>query len=149
MNRETEKIIEVMGRKFKIGKFDAFTGSYILFQLFEKIVPMGLEAKIPTAEGKSLQQELPKNRMAMDKEEFVKLQRDCLSVISEILPAGPRPIFNENGSWGLNDIEHNTPLVILLTIHALAFNVGDFFAAGGLTELQSSLAGLFPVSSQI
>ena len=138
MNRETEKMIEVMGRKFKIGKFDAFTGSYILFQLFEKIVPMG-----------SLQQELPKNRMAMNKEEFVKLQRDCLSVISEVLPAGPRPIFNENGSWGLNDIEHNTPLVILLTIHALAFNVGDFFAAGGLTELQSSLAGLFPVSSQI
>lgn len=148
MKRETEKIVEVMGRKFKIQKFDAFTGSYILFQIMEKVLPMGMEAKVDAVPGnaqdggKSLQQVMPTNRQLMTKEEFMALQKDCLSVVSEILPAGSRPIFSANGTWALNDIADNTPLVILLTIHALTFNIGDFFAAGGLTELQSSLAGL-------
>lgn len=154
MARETEKIVDIMGRKFKIRKFDAFTGSYIMFQLMEKVLPMALESKVPvdTASGDAahtLQDELPANRMHMSRKEFETLQRDCLSVVSEVLPSGPRPVLNPNGTWGLNDIEHNTMLVLLLTIHALAFNVGDFFAAGGLTELQSSLAGIFPANTQI
>ena len=153
MGRETEKIVEVLGRKFKIKKFDAFTGSYIMFQLMEKVLPMALESKVPveTEQGTvgTLQNELPANRMHMSRKEFETLQRDCLSVVSEVLPAGTRPVFNTNGTWGLNDMEHNTMLVLLLTIHALAFNVGDFFAAGGLSELQSSLAGIFPANTKI
>ena len=35
MGRENFKIIELQGRKFEIKKFDAFTGGYIIFQLFE------------------------------------------------------------------------------------------------------------------
>ena len=85
----------------------------------------------------------------MSRQEFETLQRDCLSVISEVLPAGPRPVLNPNGTWGLNDVEHNTMLVLLLTIHALAFNVGDFFAAGGLSAFKESLAGILPASIKI
>ncbi len=148
MKRETEKIVEVLGRKFKIQKFDAFTGSYILFQVMEKVLPMGMDSKVEAIPGnaqdggQSLGQVMPSNRQLMTKAEFMALQKDCLSVVSEVLPAGSRPVFNANGTWGLNDIANNTPLVILLTIHALTFNIGDFFAAGGLKELQSSLAGL-------
>ncbi len=155
MSRNTEKIVEVMGRKFKITKFDAFTGSYIFFQFMEKILPMGLEAKIDAVPdnaqdgGKTLQQALPNGRTLMTRDEFTALQRDCLSVVSEVLPAGPRPVFNSNGTWGLNDIAQNTPLVLLLTIHSLAFNIGDFFAAGGLTELRSSLTGLLPANTKM
>lgn len=140
--REKEKTVEVFGRKFKISKFDAFTGSYILFQLLEKVLPMGAEERIPGEGSASLAETLPQGRTLMSKAEFIKLQRDCLSVVSEVLPAGPRPVFNANGTWGLNDMENNTPLVIMLTIHALVFNIGDFFAAGGLSELKKSLAGL-------
>lgn len=152
--RETEKTVDVLGRKFTIRKFDAFTGSYILYQLMEKVLPAALESKVDdaidtTPAGQSLQEALPSKREPMSKEEFIKLQRDCLAVISEVLPSGNRPVFNENGTWGLNDVANNTPLVILLTIHSLAFNIGDFFAAGGLKELQSSLAGLLPVNTEI
>lgn len=153
MSRETEKTVDVMGRKFKIKKFDAFTGSYIMFQMMEKVLPMALEAKVPVETGQgavgTLQNELPANRMHMSRQEFETLQRDCLSVVSEVLPAGPRPVLNPNGTWGLNDVEHNTMLVLLLTIHALAFNVGDFFAAGGLSAFKESLAGILPANTKI
>ena len=142
MKRENEKIVELFGRTFKITKFDAFTGSYILFQLMEKILPMGLEDKIPGEGETTLSEMMPASRTLMTKAEFEKLQRDCLLVVSEVLPAGARPCFNENGTCGLNDIENNTPLVLLLTIHSLVFNIGDFFVAGGLSELKKSLSGL-------
>ena len=43
--RQTEKIIEIQGRKFKVKAFDAMTGSYIAFTLFEKMLPAGMEGK--------------------------------------------------------------------------------------------------------
>lgn len=137
--RETSKIIEVSGRKFKIEKFDALTGSYIAFTLMEKFLPMGLEAKAGLAN-------MPKGRELLSREEFTQLQKDCLGVVSEILPAGARPVIAENGYWGVNDIEKDTRLVILLTIHALAFNIAGFFDGEGLSELKASLQDIFPAN---
>ena len=54
------------------------------------------------------------------------------------------PVLNSNGSWGVDDIQHNTMLVILLVINALAFNIADFFTGDGLKDLQTSLSGLMP-----
>lgn len=139
--RETGKIIELQGRKFKIEKIDALTGSYIAFTLAEKFLPMGLEGQAGLAN-------MPQGRSLMSKQEFVDLQKDCLSVVSEILPAGARPLLNENGSWGVMDISRDTRLVILLTVHALAFNIAGFFAGEGLTELKASLADILPARMQ-
>lgn len=139
--RETEKIIELQGRKFKIEKFDALTGSYIAFVLAEKFMPMGLDAKAGLTD-------MPKDRSLMSKQEFMDLQRDCLGVVSEILPAGARPVLNENGTWGVMDIERDTRLVILLTVHALAFNIAGFFDGEGLAELKGSLADILPARMQ-
>ena len=138
--RETEKIIELSGRKFKIEKFDALTGSYIAFTLAEKFLPMGLEDKAGLIN-------MPANRTLLSREEFTALQKDCLSVVSEILPAGPRPVIAENGLWGVNDIAKDTRLVILLTVHALAFNVAGFFDGEDLQELKAGLADIFPAST--
>lgn len=148
MKRETSKSIEVMGRKFQIKKFDAYTGSYILFQLIDKFMPMGMEQKIPVG-GSTLSDALPKGRTGMTKQEFISFQRDCLSVVSEVLPARATPIINANGSWGVENIADNTFLVILLMIHALTFNVADFFGEEGLKELKSSLAGISLASLKI
>ncbi len=137
--RETSKIVELSGRKFKIEKFDALTGSYIAFTVMEKFLPMGLEAKAGLGN-------MPKDRQLMSKQEFAELQKDCLKVVSEVLPARCAPIINENGSWGVSDIEKDTRLVILLTIHALAFNISGFFDGEGLSELKASLADIFPAN---
>ena len=48
MSRETSKVVEIQGRKFEIKKFDAFTGGYIIFQLFENdgIIPVAVQILI-------------------------------------------------------------------------------------------------------
>jgi len=137
--RETDKIITIGKRKFRIEKLDALTGSYIVFTLMEKFLPMGMEAKAGL-------ENMPQNRQLLSREEFFQLQRDCLGVVSEVLPAGSRPVIAENGHWGVSDLERNTQLIILLTIHALAFNVADFFGGQGLQELKASLVGIFPAN---
>lgn len=144
MKRETKKIVEIQGRKFEIRSFDAFTGSYIAFTLMEKMLPMGMEAKVMNAvkaDGGDAAVCLP-SRALMSKGEFISFQRDVLSVVGEVLPARTAPIFNENGSWGVADIEDNAMLVIMLTIHALVFNIAGFFTGDGLKELKAGLRSL-------
>nr|DAS01926.1 MAG TPA: tail assembly chaperone protein [Caudoviricetes sp.] len=144
MKRETKKIVEIQGRKFEIRSFDAFTGSYIAFTLMEKMLPMGMEAKVMNAvkaDGGDASVSLP-SRALMSKGEFIAFQRDVLSVVGEVLPARTAPLFNENGSWGVADIEDNAMLVIMLTIHALVFNIAGFFTGDGLKELKAGLQSL-------
>lgn len=151
--RVTEKIVKLQDREFKIKRFDAFTGSYILFQILEKVLPLALEnqVKVKTDSGKeqALASMLPKDRVPMTKQEFTGLMRDCLSVVAEVLPAGEIPVFNPNGSWRLNDISQNTALAMGLVIHSLVFNVGDFFAGAGLQELSKNLLGSLPANTKI
>ena len=145
MKRETKKIVEIQGRKFEIRSFDAFTGSYIAFTLMEKMLPMGMEAKVMNtlrAEGQDVDTLPTPNRALISKGEFIAFQRDVLSVVGEVLPARTAPIFNENGTWGVSDIEGNAMLVILLTIHALVFNIAGFFTGDGLKELKAGLQSL-------
>lgn len=138
--RETNKIVELSGRQFKIEKFDALTGSYIAFTLMEKLLPMNIEKQAGL-------ENMPAGRTLLSKTEFTNLQKDCLKVVSEVLPARSAPLLNDNGTWGVNDIEKDTRLVMLLTIHALAFNISGFFDAQGLSELKASLADILPVHS--
>jgi hypothetical protein len=145
MKRETRKIVEIQGRKFEIRSFDAFTGSYIAFTLMEKMLPMGMEAKVMNtlrAEGKDVDALPTPNRALMSKGEFIAFQRDVLSVVGEVLPGRTAPLFNDNGSWGVADIEDNAMLVIMLTIHALVFNIAGFFGGDGLQELKAGLQDL-------
>jgi len=145
MKRETKKIVEIQGRKFEIRSFDAFTGSYIAFTLMEKMLPMGMEAKVMNAlraEGKDVDALPTPNRALMSKGEFIAFQRDVLSVVGEILPGRTAPLFNDNGSWGVEDVADNAMLVILLTIHVLVFNIAGFFTGDGLKELKAGLQSL-------
>jgi len=144
MKRETKKIVELQGRKFEIRSFDAFTGSYIAFTLLEKMLPMGMEAKVMNAvkaDGGDAAVSLP-SRAIMSKADFIAFQRDVLSVVGEVLPGRTAPIINENGSWGVEDIADNAILVIMLTIHALVFNIAGFFGGDGLMELKAGLQDL-------
>ncbi|WP_315305529.1 phage tail assembly chaperone [Selenomonas noxia] len=144
MKRETKKIVELQGRKFEIRSFDAFTGSYIAFTLMEKMLPMGMEAKVMNAvkaDGGDAAVSLP-SRAIMSKADFIAFQRDVLSVVGEVLPGRTAPIINENGSWGVEDIADNAILVIMLTIHALVFNIAGFFGGDGLMELKAGLQDL-------
>ena len=148
MSRETSKVVEIQGRKFEIKKFDAFTGGYIIFQLFEKFMPMGLENKIPI-QNSSLNEMLPQGRTSMTKVEFISFVKDCLSAVGEVLPARTAPIINPNGTWGILDIQNNTLLTMLLVINVLVFNVSDFFSEDGLKELKQAMQSISLVNLKI
>ena len=134
--REIYKSFEFGGRKWRIGKFDAMTGSYVAYKLMAEVLPMGIGqmAGIPK----------PTNGKTMSKVDFMDLQRDCLLVCAEALPAGPTPIMNANGTFGVVGLEHDAPTVLALTVQALAWNLTSFFDESLLDSLFGAMQNLFP-----
>lgn len=134
--REIYKNFEFGGRSWRIGKFDAMTGSYIAYKLMGEMLPMGIRIEgVPAA---------PKGSPTMSKADFIDLQKDCLKVCAEMLPAGPAEVMAENGSWGVEDIENNAKLALALTMQALVWNVTDFFDASLLQALAAGFVSLKP-----
>jgi hypothetical protein len=135
--REEYKTIELSGRKWRIGRFDALTGSYITFKILTQVLPMGLDEALPN---------LPKSRSPMTKEDFTSLQEDCLKVCYELKDVNgvdaPVPVMLTNGNWGVSGLEKDILTVIGLTAHTILFNVQSFFAEGALDELTKSFKGL-------
>lgn len=136
MKRETTKDIELNGRKFRIKKFDALTGSYIAFQLLTVMLPGGMDKQIGN---------LPEGRPAMSKKDFIAIQKDCLSVVQEIVKKEnaefPLNVILESGAWGVEGLADDTITVLSLTIHALIHNVAGFFDGNALKDLTKSLTG--------
>lgn len=133
--RETYKTWEFGGRNWRIGKFDAMTGSYIAYKLMAEILPMGLGGQIGIP--------APKNGTAMSKTDFMELQKDCLSVCAELLPAGPAPVMDENGNFGVQSLDHDAKTVLALTIQALVWNVTSFFDESLLNSMSEAMSNIF------
>lgn len=133
--RETSKQVEMDDRKWIIGRFDPMTGTYVAYKLMSEFIPMipgigaALGAALPGSGGKT-----------MSKADFLDLQRDCLSVCSEVLPAGNAPVINQNGTWGVQNFD--VKLCLGLIVQVLIFNLADFFD----DSLWSALAGAMQAS---
>lgn len=121
--REEFKAVEISGRKWKIKKFDALTGSYVAYQLLMQALPMsGLSSVLGG---------LPKDRPLMPREDFLALQRDCLGLCFEMTALNgvpvDMPVLMQDGRWAVDGLEHDTATVMALTVQALSFNVSSFF----------------------
>jgi len=145
--RETFKDIELAGRKWRIKKFDALTGSYISAKLIGKLgailasVASGNvsnQAAIATAVSEALS--------SMSKSEFIELQIDALSVTGEITAvAGTEatlPVKLATGAWGVEGLEDDLITVMALVIHSLVFNVSPFFDGNALKSALESFKDL-------
>lgn len=137
-----EKIITVMDddkeRTFKIKKFNALTGSFILYNLLNKVLPAFLSTELNTAVADAPNADLltqdkmvgiaqTLNKVEMTRDEFMQLQRDCLSVCYEVLPGREVPVVDPTtGNFGAIGLEDNTGVVMNLTIQSLIFNVKGF-----------------------
>lgn len=139
------KDIEISGRKFRISKFNAMTGAKII----KKLLPIAASF-INAAEDKK-----PKDLKVdaagviaaltdIKDEDFEYVQRACLKVVSENLPAGYAQVLNDSGSFGVVDLENDTMTVLALTAHALMFNVTGFFVGSPLQGLVSGILNSFP-----
>lgn len=152
---ENYQDVEIMGRKFRIKKFDARTGSYMLLKIMGLVTP--LFRKVDFDKLKDVKDVNDVNIGAIDilglvtelaslpEKEFNYIQEKCLRVCSELLAAGPTPVLNENGSFGVLGLEDDTMTVIALTAHTLIFNVKGFFSG---SPLASMVGGLLTTSQQ-
>lgn len=138
MKREMYKEVEVDGRKWRIGRFDALTGSYITMLILSQMLPMGLDKQVTDG--------AVKGRSLMDKETFFDVQRECLKVVQELKDVGGNvaPVYAmlPDGRWGVEDLETNLTTVLSLTVSALVFNITDFFQGNTLNNLIESVSGL-------
>jgi len=153
--RETTKIIEVEGRTFAISKFAPYDGFYIAKLLGEKILPAfqdfmplirnfmnsGSAADFsPEGVIENLKFETIANALS-------KVRRDDLKYITEIslkqvrekLKAGLAPVLNDNGSYGVLDLEGDTVVILRLVCEAVAFGVGDFLDVSRLTSVMKPM----------
>lgn len=144
---ETEKIIEIAGRKWKIKKFDAMTGSYIALKMMSKIshiafgiVSGNLTDKIVIANAVSAE------LGSFSKQEFIEIQAECLHVVNESKDVDGKemliPIKTPEGQWCVSGLEYDALTVMALVSHVLIFNLTGFFDEASLKETAKSFQGL-------
>lgn len=142
---EPYKIVELAERKWRIGRFDALTGSYIAFTVMTKMLPMIAElmgGKSETPDVNSLAAGMMASKASLSREEFLALQKDCLGVVSELQSVAgidaPVPVLL-NGKWGVADLEYDVSTVMALTVHTLFFNISSFFDGNALKGMMEGL----------
>ncbi len=149
MKRESFKYVNCAGKKWKIGKMDALTGSYMATKLLGKVGEMAIaiiggdlmnEMMIMTVIAREIG--------SFSKAEFLELQRDCLSVISEVTVREGKefavPIALPDGRWASGELQDDPLTVMALTVHAAVFNMLPFFDGDRLKEVKDGFQGLFP-----
>lgn len=137
--RETQTFVDLLGNKYKIEKYSAWTGAFIVFKLINKALPSLF------SEGDAGALQALQNQMG--KEEFTDFLKDVLSVVSVKKEAGFFPVVDEMGNLQM-ELQNDTISIILLAIHALRFNARDFFSEGAQKSEREALEGLsfFPAS---
>lgn len=149
MNKnELFKNIEIDERKFVLGKFDARTGSYILFKLVGILKPLFNSLKDMENADDIDFTELASSLFSLPEAEFKYIQDNCLMITSEILPGATAQVLDKFGTWGSENIEFDTKLVLELTVKSLVFNLSNFFDAKMLSSLSNSLSS-FQQNSKI
>jgi hypothetical protein len=143
---ENYKDIEVNGRKFRLNKLNARTGTYMLLKI-TKILPSILENidfdKIKSEDFNFKDLNLTKTLSPifdMDEKEFAYIQDNCLKTVEELLPGGPQVVLDNNDQWGVLNIEFDMALVINLTVQSLWFNLQGFFAGMPFNSIMSKLS---------
>ena len=75
----------------------------------------------------------------LDDKDMDLLIDKCLRVCSKMLPAGPEPVMDANGNYGIPEVEYDMALTIRLIVEAIRWGASDFFGGNGLDL--SSLMG--------
>lgn len=135
--RVTEDTMKIGDRTFKLHSFDPLLGNYILLKLFTMVLPFGIGDMIKGAIGKGTEK-IPtssSDAQPMGKADFLEMQKDILSHVTEVLQGGESPVVRENGTYGISDFTMSIALQLLIA--AIAFNFNDFFG-DALSESEST-----------
>jgi len=126
------KDITIGDTQFRIGRFTAINGSFIVAQLLPKLVTCITENGLYIPAVFSILPTIPKETLA-------EIQGYCLAVSERYSKEhNPIPLWM-NGRIVDKELEHDTMTVFALTVQVIVFNLSDFFSDGGLQKLLGSL----------
>jgi len=152
---ERYKVVKVKEREYRIGKWSAREGVYIVTKLAGLLAPVfapllkgmdvnkALNAKAPSdidlqnVDIASMFQPLA----SIPEADFLYLQDKCLKVVQVKLPAGWIDVVNDNGSFALQDLEEDGMLLLTLMVHVIIHNLAGFFDGSPLMGLFGAIQG--------
>lgn len=138
--REDFKIVELAERRFKIGRFDALTGSYIAVKLVSKLSNVFMAITTGQVTDMNFAALAVAQQIAdMSKIEFIELQLECLRVIKEIQNIDGKaeadlPVLASSGSFAVPGLNEDMITVLALVTHTVIFNLTPFFVGNALTS---------------
>ncbi|MGG3884354.1 phage tail assembly chaperone [Brevibacillus panacihumi] len=142
------KDVEINGRKFRVKKFSARVGSFMILKLTTILAPLFKNVKINvkalnTPDGNPIDDfnlvGFMETLGSISEQDFTYIQDACLRVCYELLPAGETQVLDNSGNFGVANIEDDTVAVMTLMAHALMFNLSGFFAESGLGSMVGRL----------
>lgn len=152
------KFVTVKGQEYRIGKFSAMDGAFIIPKVTGMLAPIlgplleGLDVKQFTKpEDLDLKNFDIIKAMApladLEEKDFMYLQDKCLKVVTVKRQAGYVPVIHDNGSFSVETLEDDGMSVLALMVHTLIFNFTGFFEGSPFTGLLSGLLGTAPQNS--
>lgn len=133
------KRVTINEQEYVIRKFDAMTGLKLARLVIAKaapIIPL-LDIDDDEEDAKKAAQKIANDDRiytmvsevlgTLSDTDIEDLVKKCLSVCSVELPAGPQPIIDETGHYGVDDVEYDIGLTIRLCYEAIKWGAADFF----------------------
>ena len=127
------KTVEIKGDQYRIQKFTARDGLKLARLVLAKAAPIiPMLGNIESADDSGLYKAIGEVLENLDEKDMDLLMDKCLRVCSKILPAGPQPIIDENGFYGIPELEYDMGLTLRLIVEAIRWGAADFFGENGL-----------------
>lgn len=134
------KDIIIENRTFRVKKFNAMTGCYTVFKIAGLLVNSfkNMDKNFKMEDLNLNYTQLFSSIFSLSKEDFEYIQKSCLQVSYEVLPAGETQVLGDNGEFETSKKDEdkcNTALIMNLTIQSLLFNLESFFEGSSLSSL--------------
>lgn len=136
MLKQKTKVIEAGGAKYRLGKLDARSASYLAMKAAAVIAP-----SLSTIKSMTKQEAITAAANAlpsMPRAEFDEIQTMLLRTVVKLVETNgvdmPVPVIKEDGSFTDEDLCYDAATVMQLSVKALMFNIGDFFQGAGLIQ---------------
>lgn len=129
--------IEIDGVSYSIKKFTAKTGLKMARLVLAKLAPIIPMLDPGASTDDKLYETLAEIFDSLSDADIDNIVDKCLRECYVILPAGPQPIIDETGHYGVEDVEHDLMLTLRLCFEAIKWGASDFFG-----EKSSALKGI-------
>lgn len=145
MATEIYKKVIIKDEEYSIKKFDAKTGLKLARLVLSKAQPLvalmaNADNETDGATGIDTYRAAFSILQSLSDEDIDDLVDKCLRVCSKMLPGGPCKILDATGHYGVDGVEYDVGLTLMLCYEAIKWGASDFFGEN------SSISSLFKQS---